>query len=84
MPSDAPALLKIQDLHLHYGPIHALKGISLEIQAGEIVALIALPGDGSIALHRRHGFVEVGVLRQVGFKFGQWIDVAILQCSVTP
>ena len=25
---------------------------------------------------------EVGVLRQVGFKFGQWIDVAILQCSV--
>ncbi len=50
----------------------------------EIVALIALPGDGSIALHRRHGFVEVGVLRQVGFKLGQWIDVAILQRSIAP
>lgn len=48
----------------------------------EVVALIALPGDGSIALHHRHGFVDVGVLAQVGFKLGRWIDVAILQRSI--
>jgi phosphinothricin acetyltransferase len=62
----------------------ALLEASAATDVREIVALIALPGDGSIALHRRHGFVEVGVLRQVGFKLGQWIDVAILQRSIAP
>ena len=38
------------------------------------VAVIALPNDASIALHRRHGFTEVGVLREVGRKFDRWVD----------
>ncbi|MGH9018490.1 MAG: GNAT family N-acetyltransferase, partial [Acidimicrobiales bacterium] len=33
----------------------------------------------SIALHQACGFVLVGVEREVGRKFGRWIDVAILQ-----
>jgi L-amino acid N-acyltransferase len=33
----------------------------------------------SIALHARHGFVQVGHLMQVGFKFGRWLDVFYLQ-----
>ncbi len=33
----------------------------------------------SIALHRACGFVLVGVEREVGRKFGRWIDVAVLQ-----
>ena len=33
-------LLKIEDLHTNYGAIHALKGISLEVNEGEIVCLI--------------------------------------------
>jgi phosphinothricin acetyltransferase len=33
----------------------------------------------SIALHRRCGFEEVGVERQVGRKFGQWLDVVLMQ-----
>ncbi len=29
----------------------------------------------SIGLHRKLGFMGVGLLRQVGFKFGRWLDV---------
>ena len=39
-------LLEIQDLHVHYGQIHALKGVSLEIGATEIVTLIGANGAG--------------------------------------
>jgi phosphinothricin acetyltransferase len=45
--------------------------------------MIAVVGDSanqaSIALHRKHGFSEVGLLRDVGFKFGRWLDTPILQ-----
>ena len=40
---------------------------------------IALPNDASIALHERMGFVKVAHLREVGFKFNRWIDVAYWQ-----
>jgi L-amino acid N-acyltransferase YncA len=43
------------------------------------VALIALPNDASLALHRACGFAQVGVLREVGRKFDTWIDTAWLQ-----
>ena len=33
-------MLKINDMNVYYGAIHALKGISLEINEGEIVTLI--------------------------------------------
>ena len=36
---------------------------------------IALPNDASVALHRKFGFELVGVYREVGYKFGRWIDV---------
>lgn len=39
-------MLKINDLHLFYGPIHALKGISLEVKEKEIVTLIGSNGAG--------------------------------------
>ena len=39
-------ILSIQDLHVYYGSIHALKGISLEVDQGEIVTLIGANGAG--------------------------------------
>ena len=39
-------MLKIKDLNVFYGPIHALKGISLEVNDGEIVTLIGSNGAG--------------------------------------
>ena len=39
-------MLEIQDLHVHFGVIHALKGISLTVNDGEIVTLIGANGAG--------------------------------------
>ena len=39
-------------------------------------SIIALPNEGSIALHERFGFVHRGTLTEAGFKFGQYLDVA--------
>lgn len=41
------------------------------------VAVVNLPNDASRALHRRAGFEPVGVLHEVGFKFGEWRDVEL-------
>ena len=39
-------LLKVKDLHVDYGAIHAIKGITLEVWKGEIVTLIGANGAG--------------------------------------
>jgi branched-chain amino acid transport system ATP-binding protein len=39
-------LLEIEDLNVYYGAIHAVKGISLSVEAGEIVTLIGANGAG--------------------------------------
>ena len=45
--------------------------------------LVAVIGDSahtaSIGLHAAHGFVRVGTLRSVGFKFGRWVDSVLMQ-----
>ena len=40
------ALLEVDDLHAYYGNIHALKGVSLTVDEGEIVTLIGANGAG--------------------------------------
>ncbi len=40
------ALLEIENIHTYYGHIHALKGISLDVNKGEIVTLIGANGAG--------------------------------------
>ena len=42
----AEIMLKIDNIHVYYGAIHALKGVSLEVKAGEIVTLIGANGAG--------------------------------------
>jgi phosphinothricin acetyltransferase len=44
-----------------------------------IVAGVALPNAGSVALHERFGFERVGVFRGVGHKFDRFWDVAWFQ-----
>ena len=40
------ALLEVKDIHVYYGVIQALKGVSIEVNEGEIVALIGANGAG--------------------------------------
>jgi phosphinothricin acetyltransferase len=44
-----------------------------------VMAGIALPNDASIALHEKLGFEKVAHFREVGWKFGKWIDVGYWQ-----
>ncbi len=47
-----------------------------------VLAHIATDQRASIALHKACGFVHVGVQREVGRKFGRWVDVAIMQYMI--
>ena len=51
-------MLKIQDLHVSYGAVRAIKGISLEVNDGELVSLIGANGAGKTTpLHTISGLV---------------------------
>ena len=39
-------ILKVEDINVYYGSIHAIKGISFEVQEGEVVTLIGANGAG--------------------------------------
>jgi len=45
-------ILKVQDLNVHYGVIHALKGVNIEVEEGQIVSLIGSNGAGKTSLLR--------------------------------
>jgi len=44
-----------------------------------VIARIVGGHDASIALHRACGFEEIGCEREVGRKFGKWLDVVLMQ-----
>jgi branched-chain amino acid transport system ATP-binding protein len=56
-------MLELRDVHTYYGNIHALKGLTLQVEHGEIVTLIGANGAGKSTtirtitglLHPRHG-----------------------------
>jgi L-amino acid N-acyltransferase len=49
-----------------------------------VLARISGDNEASIALHRGQGFELVGVEREVGRKFGHWIDVTVMQRMLRP
>jgi branched-chain amino acid transport system ATP-binding protein len=42
--------LEVDDLHVHYGRVHAVRGVSLRIDAGEVVAVLGANGAGKSSL----------------------------------
>jgi phosphinothricin acetyltransferase len=47
-----------------------------------VIGGVALPNPPSVALHERLGFAKVAHFKEVGYKFGRWIDVAYWQRSL--
>ena len=43
---------------------------------------IALPNDSSIGLHEKFGFEKVAHFKEVGYKFGDWVDVGYWQLTL--
>ena len=56
------------------------------VEACGMRQMIAVIGDSanepSIRLHRRFGFRDAGLLKDVGFKFGRWLDTVFMQRSL--
>ena len=53
------AMLEVKDLHVHYGVIEAIKGISFEVNKGEVIALIGANGAGkTTTLHTVSGLLK--------------------------
>ena len=58
--------------------INAAKNLGMHT----IVAGIDASNDASIRLHQSFGFVEVAHFKEVGFKFGRWLDLKFLELLV--
>lgn len=48
-----------------------------------MIAGVDAENDGSIRFHERLGFVQVARFREVGFKFGRWLDLVFLQRTLS-
>lgn len=58
--------------------IDAARAQDLHVMVGGIDATNSV----SIALHEKLGFVHAGTIRESGFKFGQWLDLAFYQLTL--
>ena len=56
-----------------------LVGLATDHGFHSVVARIVGGHDASIALHAKCGFEQVGCEREVGRKFGRWLDVVLMQ-----
>ncbi len=62
--------------------MQALIGRARALGKHVMVAGIEAGNASSIALHEKLGFEHAGVLKQVGMKFGRWLDLAFLQLTL--
>jgi branched-chain amino acid transport system ATP-binding protein len=80
------ALLEVQDLHTYYGNIAALKGISLEVNEGEVVTLIGSNGAGkSTTLRSISGLTppREGTIKFDGEEIGETPPQEIVRLGIS-
>src|SRR5215211_5396535 len=81
------AMLEVRDIHTYYGHIHALKGVTIEVQQGEIVTLIGSNGAGksttlktiSGLLHPASGTVSLSGTQISGMPAHKVVKLGIVQ-----
>ena len=68
--------------------IALLEALIARCRGGPWRQMLAVIGDSanvaSIGVHRKAGFSEVGVLRNVGYKHGRWVDSVLMQLELSP
>lgn len=82
------AMLKVTDLNVYYGSIHAVKGVSFEVNQGEIVTLIGANGAGKSTtlntvaglLKPRSGSIEFEGQSLVGIPAHKMVSKGIALC----
>ena len=82
------SMLEVHDLHVYYGSIHAVKGVSFNVEAGEIVTLIGANGAGksttlntvSGILRPRTGAIEFEGESLVGVPAHKMVSRGIALC----
>ena len=82
------SLLKVEQLHVYYGSIHAIKGVSFEVNEGEIVTLIGANGAGKSTtlntvaglLKPRSGSVTLHDKSLVGVPADKIVSMGIAMC----
>jgi phosphinothricin acetyltransferase len=91
---DRPAYEKTFEVSVYVAPTSLRQGVGALLLSELLQALhadgaaeaLAFVGDSanaaSIALHQKFGFRHVGVLRNVGEKFGRLLDVVVMQRSL--
>ncbi|QSR30944.1 GNAT family N-acetyltransferase [Nocardioides sp. S5] len=89
-----PAYLHTRETTVYVAPGHqglgtgrrmydALLALLADDGVHVVVAAVAQPNPGSLALHRACGFTEIGTMREVGRKHDRWIDITWLQKVLT-
>jgi L-amino acid N-acyltransferase YncA len=88
---DRPAYRFTVEDSVYLAPDARGRGVGRRLLAAVIEAardagmrqMVAVIGDSanvaSVRLHRGCGFADVGTLRDVGFKFGRWLDTVLMQ-----
>ena len=82
------SLLKVDNIHVYYGAIHAIKGISFEVNEGEIVTLIGANGAGKSTtlntvaglLKPRSGHVEFNGKSMAGVQASKVVSMGMALC----
>lgn len=63
-----------------------LRALIGRVEQAGVRQMLAVIGDsenkGSIALHQSCGFHDAGVFKDVGYKFGRWLDIVLMQLSL--
>jgi phosphinothricin acetyltransferase len=87
---ERPAYDKTVETTIYLAPSAAGRGVGRQLYNALLarlvsddlhtaLAVVALPNPASVALHEACGFARAGVLREVGHKFGDYVDTAFYQ-----
>jgi phosphinothricin acetyltransferase len=91
--SERPAYAATAEVSVYVDPDHQKRGVGRALTAallaaatdGElhvVLARICTENTGSISMVRSLGFTDAGTMREVGFKFGRWLDVVTWEYRV--